>query len=185
MELVNKESLKKTISFINQLTHGIDPIYNSDISGDSLLSNREYRKQLIYIEQALNFLYQNLHGNSFRVYERKASFQLTIDQINEIGIPDEPISVSKLAYNINAIANTEDMKKIKATQITDWLEKMGYLKDNYEENSSRKVCTEKASEIGIFEIEKVNEYGIKYKVNVYSKKAQAYVINNVNSIVNI
>lgn len=180
MGYLDKKELALAADFMAKLSKGIDPITNTILSDDTVLNNRKYIELFSYTEDVLRYLIINNIGEW--TYNTKPELHLSDIEIQNIKISKEPISVSQIAYNINAVADTSHMKKIKATQITEWLTELGYLQEDIEGKTSHKVCTEKAKEIGIQTIEKVNEYDDKYYVSIYHESAQKFIIDNINEI---
>ena len=82
--------------------------------------------------------------------------------------------ISKLEHN---------MKKLKASDVTSWLEQQGYLSEiEYRDGSYCRELTEKSQEIGLILIEKQNQYGNKYNVILYGRNAQEFIINHLSDI---
>ena len=114
--------------------------------------------------------------------KRKIDFYIYELEAQKIKISNDPISVSELTYNINAVIDNYQMKKLKATQITKWLEYNGYLQSDINEKTFHKICTEKAINIGIYRVKKINSYNETYYVNLYRDIAQKFIIKNINNI---
>ena len=67
--------------------------------------------------------------------------------------------------------------------LTKGLEAMGYLETKpLGEEKSYKCPTEKGLQRGIIAEKKVNAYGNEYCVNLYNKKAQRFVMENLEEI---
>ena len=47
-----------------------------------------------------------------------------------------------------------------------------------------KTLTEKSYELDLVSIEKINKYGNKYSVNLYPPKAQKFIVDNLDEIIN-
>ena len=179
MECIDKKELVRVADFMAKLSQGFDPITNMELPDDTVLNNRKYSENFSYTEDVLRYIAINIGRWTFNT---KPDFYISDIEIKEIKISKDPISVSQLAYNINAVADTSKMKKIKATQITSWLTDLGYLQQELEGKTSHKVCTEKAKEVGIYTIEKANEKNYLYSVSLYNENAQKFIIDNINEI---
>ena len=183
MGYLDKEKLASLIEFSNKLSMQYDPISNCKITGVTILNNKDVSIQFRYIAQGLTFLLDHYELFNQKHHSTKLMPYLSPDEIKHAEISIEPISISKIAYNINKILN-EDMKKIKATQITEWLLQHGYLQESTEKETSHKVCTDKSVELGITIVQKVNEFGNVYTVNLYNEYAQRFIYEHINDILN-
>lgn len=180
MKHFNKEELKLAANFFAKLSQGIDPLTNTKLLDDTVLNNRKYLQIFSYTEDALRYLINNnIDGRTFNA---KPDFHLSDLEKREIKISKDPISVSQIAYNINAMVVASLMRKIKATQITSWLTDLGYLQEDQQGKTLHKVSSERATEIGIHTIKKMNKYNKVYYVSIYNENAQKFIIDNINEI---
>ena len=75
------------------------------------------------------------------------------------------------------------MKKLKASQITNWLMQKGFLTETVsDDGKSFKVLTNTSASIGISSIKKESAYGRIYDVNVYNRDGQKYILEHINEI---
>ena len=113
----------------------------------------------------------------------KLPFQLSKEEINNIPISEQAISVSKFTYEINSVSQTQTMRKLKGTQITNWLKDNGLLNEIADENGRLyKVVSEQGQQVGISTQEKTNSSNETYYLNLYNKEAQIYIKENLNEI---
>ena len=78
------------------------------------------------------------------------------------------------------------MKKIKASQITAWLMKEGYLDEiTSDDGKVFKVLTEKSPAIGITAEERKSDYGRIYKVNLYDEEGQRFILDHLDAVVDV
>ena len=83
-------------------------------------------------------------------------------------------------FSINEVYHRQDMKKLKATQITSWLTKQGYLEEiETKDRCICKIATAHGEKIGITSIKKVNSRGEEYITNMYDRDAQKFVLTHV------
>jgi len=96
--------------------------------------------------------------------------------------PNE-VSVSQLTRYINSVISRQGMKKLYATQITNWLETKGMLKTIVDDQYRKaRVVGEKGQRIGIRTQVATNDYGNSFHINLYSTLAQMYIINHLPEI---
>lgn len=114
---------------------------------------------------------------------RKLNFYLSFEERKRIEISKEPIPISVFTYKINELIDNSKMKKLKASQITSWLLKEGYLGE-YKDKDGKifKVLTEKSATVGISAQDRKSDCGRIYKVNMYSEEGQRFIINNLDNI---
>ena len=83
-------------------------------------------------------------------------------------------------FSINEVYHRQDMKKLKATQITSWLTKQGYLEEiETKDRCICKIATAHGEKIGITSIKKVNSRGEEYITNMYDRDALKFVLTHV------
>lgn len=84
-----------------------------------------------------------------------------------------------ICYYINKVISA-DMRKIRGECILDGLEDMGYLYTAEENGSMFRRPTEQGKKLGIEVVERENEYGNKYWVNLYTKDAQYFILDHLD-----
>lgn len=182
MKNINKQELEYTIYFISKLSKGIDPISGIKLSEDTALNNKKYLQAFTYADEFLRCLLKSYNKNARSVLLNKPTSHLPASEMQKVVISKIPLSISEFTYNINVIIDSLGMKKIKATQITWWLTEKDYLQEDERGKTPHKVCTNKATEIGIYTAEKRNKYNNLYYVNLYNDVAQKFIIDNINDI---
>lgn len=111
-------------------------------------------------------------------HEKKLPFYISNKDRERIDISKIPISISKFSYILNHNINDNTMKKIKGSEITDWLMSKGYLKGNL----GVKEITEEGIKIGIFKEYRLGKEGEKYSVNLYNIQAQKFIVDNLGEL---
>ncbi len=169
---------------IDSLLKGIDPQSHLPFGDDSVLKSQFNRDTLNKVSLILEYLIKvgMIPSLDSRV---KFDFYLSKKQKQLIEISQEPISISKFVYNINELVDASVMKKLQATIVTKWLTNRGYLKITNNENGMEfKTLAEKSAELELICQEKTNKYGNKYSVILYPLKAQKFILDNLDEIVN-
>lgn len=178
---MDKQSVISLKSKLEMLSRGIDPVTNIKYSDDSSLNNWDNK---ILFKEVIKILDEILEGKLVKRDKRKkAPFILNPEQIKGIVISDEPISVSAFVRSINLAYSTDNMRKLKASDVTSWLEQQGYLSEiEYYDGCYCRELTKKSQEIGLTLIKKQNQYGNEYNVILYDRNAQEYIINHLSDI---
>ena len=106
-------------------------------------------------------------------------FVIEPEKLNEYEYSDSPIPVSKIAVQINELNKDETRQKLKATDITEWLLNNDYLKATEINGKKYKLPTPKGKELGLATETRVSKDGEWYKIVLYNRAAQEFVIENI------
>lgn len=174
---MKKEELVKLKKIASALLKKEDPESGISFKEDTVLSIPEVEQ---YNQQIYDLL-DNLLEKEYKKmnWRKKKKFSLTKEQKMHIAVSDEPISISKFCYCINKVISA-DMRKIRGEHILDGLEDMGYLYTVEEKGNISRRPTEQGKKLGIEVVERENEYGNKYWVNLYTKDAQCFILDHLN-----
>ncbi|MEG2012872.1 MAG: hypothetical protein RR063_06665 [Anaerovoracaceae bacterium] len=168
---------------INLLIDGVDPSTHLKITVDTILNN-EYNKRLLKeVHEIVSEYLKLCDVNHVFDKRRKLFFYISDEKKKEIPISEQAIPISTFTYTLNEFIDTDIMKKIRGSEITQWLTNKGYLEDiEHCDGKKFKILTEKASEIGMSKETKTNTYGRTYDVNLYGKQAQKFIIDHLDEI---
>lgn len=179
-----KQDLYELRYYADMLEQGIDPTSNMKFKNDTVLNNfeiKQYNGKIKKILDKLIYLMEN--AKELNNKKNKIPFFLLDEQKNLIKLSEESISISELCYRINAVVPS-GMKKLRASDVTRNLEDKGYLKSViWRADKTMKVPTEKGKMLGIQKNERKNAYGNVYYVNLYSLKAQLFIVENVGKLI--
>lgn len=89
------------------------------------------------------------------------------------------VPISQLVEDLNIKYCTEDMKKLRTTVVTDFLQAQGFL---FIDEVGRKRPTRKGNILGINVGYMSDDTGKKYQVNLYNERAQKYILDNLYDI---
>lgn len=174
---------KKIIEDLKMLINGIDPSTRLEITVDTVLNNKYNNMLLKEVHKMLSQCLTVCNGNCVFDKRRKLFFYIDDLQKKEIPISEQAIPISTFAYTLNEFIDATTMKKVKASEITEWLMNEGYLEEiEHEDGKMFKILTDKANEIGMLKETKTNSYGRTYDINLYSAQTQKYIVNHLDSI---
>lgn len=162
---MKKEELIKLKKIAGALLRKEDPLSGASIAQDSVLFIPEVEQ---YNQQIYELL-EKLLGKE----EKKI----------EIPVSEEPISISKFCYRIKE-GMSADRKKVRGEHLLDLLERMGYLYTVEENGTMFRRPTQKGNGLGIEVAERENKYGNKYRVNLYTKDAQRFILDHLDMLSN-
>ena len=112
----------------------------------------------------------------------KIPFSVTPQQLADYVFDDNPITVTEITKKLNNLIDTEEMKGIKTTSITNWLIKINMLEYFADENGkNHKIPTENGIQLGITTQERLGMYG-SYKVVLYDSNVQQFILVNIDTI---
>lgn len=176
---------------INDLGQRVPTKLGSERGIISQLLQISYTKiQLVnyYPKDVQNFIYDNIdsvidfHYNSKQKTSKVKSknlFFITEEQRSQLQIIPNAM-VSEIANELNRVTAENNVKKIQAAWITNWLVSVGFLEIN---TSSKRVSTDDGKSIGITSKLKNRFDGTEYYQNYYSEKAQEFIYDNIDSII--
>lgn len=181
---MNADELLMLKENLEILAEGRDPQTGYSV-GDTMLNSEFNRRVLIDAAEIIDLLLKT-NSNTPKIDKRKKySFHIPKENRKEIEISKEPIPISVFTYAINECIDIKKMKKIKATQITTWLMKKGYLDEvKSSDGKTFKILTEKSKTIGITAEERKSNYGRIYKVNLYDENGQKFILDHLDDITN-
>lgn len=177
------EKLQRAKMYIDKLANGIDPLTDTEMTKDETLNQVRISRCLFYVSEVLGRVIDNGGEIGRKVIVKQLPFTITSEQLAQIEISDQPVGVAIIAKRISEVVD-ENVKKLPATHISNWLLKKGYLTENIYANKKEKVSTAKGEALGIVTVDSVNSQGRSYRKNIYNKDAQQFIINNIIEIEN-
>ena len=109
----------------------------------------------------------------------KLPFVITREQLEKFQFSDEPISVSVITFRINSLVTDANRKKLRSSEITDWLILVEMLALVEISGNRYKFPTKKGEALGLSVERREAESGELYDVVVYNRAAQELIINNL------
>ncbi len=184
MTQVDLSKLDVAITYVERMAEGNNPVKNLPAEEDSVLNNPNVIRCMYFIRDVLVQVKENggvIQGSSGRTAKRPFPFEVLSRFEYE-----EDRSISHFLAQIKALADTPNVKGIGTKPVTDWLKSMGYLVEEYDSSASEKRTrtTEKGEEFGLYMDRRVSMMGKEYQVIMYSRKAQEFIVQNMEAIIN-
>lgn len=179
--------LMELLDYAEKLKDGIDPTTGIDFTEDTILKSPSVRRYNQKVAEILKNIIRNIRGSEIHDYNStpnraKIPYTLSIEKKQAFLYAANYVSISKLVYHMNSLCEPY-MRKIRAVEITEYLQKYGYLKTEEMDNGRNyKVATERGHRLGIVNEKHTNKYGNDYSVNMYDKNAQKFIVNNIEKI---
>ncbi|HZK39205.1 MAG TPA: DNA helicase RecQ [Clostridia bacterium] len=149
-----------------------------DVSGVGKVKLEQYGD--VFIEAIKTF--KNSNTPTQAVQQSSAAQTLEFVK-NSIELSEDPLPIVFLADKINALLFQKSDKSVHAKKITDYLLEKGYLEVEMVDNRNSRVSSEKGRAIGITTNIMPSASGAVRKQNFYSSKAQAFIVDCLEDII--
>lgn len=110
----------------------------------------------------------------------KMEFYIYQEDLIKYNVCDSNVSITEFVQRLNKTFCIEDMKKLRAEQIIDYLVKEGFLERNADKT---KIPSTKGKLMGIGTEERIGKDGEIYKVITYTPKGQLYILDKIYKII--
>ena len=181
MKQFEQAKLDVAIKYVERLADGCNPVNNVPLENDDILNNPNIIRCMYFIKDVLEEVRNNggiIGGKSGK--EPLLPFPIEIlDRFSYV----EDKSITHVLNQIYEPIVNMNVKKVSVTKVTAALKEEGYLLDepNIETGKTRKIPSEKGSELGIYTIER--EYnGRIYESVTYNQNAQRYVVELIRKL---
>lgn len=133
------------------------------------------------LEEIIIFAAQNNSTDNSSKDISGIPFFLTNEELSNFQFSSRPLLISEIAEKLNNLKRNDGMRKIKATDITEWLLKVGALKRICINEQTFKLPGEEGAILGISVEHRTGKQG-QYTVALYNMDAQKFIIDNINSV---
>lgn len=176
------EKMQRAKMYIDKLANGINPIDDATASDSDVINNVRISRCLFYVSEILGQVIDN-NGVIGKPKTSKKDFYLSAESICKFPFSAAPIPVSEITKRLNAIADLAECRKLRHVAITSWLMEIGALElRSTADGRNIKIPTAQGNELGIFEEKRMGMNG-EYRVVVYSREAQQFIIDNIEAII--
>lgn len=180
------ETLMRAKSYIDSLAHGINPIDGSEIPENDTVNHIRITRCLFYVSDILEKIIDNggIEKTEKKSSSGKADFSITYDRLRNFEYSTTPINVTTIVRRINSLKDNDKVKNLKTGDITGFLLEADLLEisQRYDGKQS-KVPTEAGLDLGISMEIRSGMDGRIYHCVLYSRKAQEFIIDNMDSII--
>jgi hypothetical protein len=185
MEKYDMNKLETALVYVRRIADGKDPTNNRPMDSDTILNNPNVIRCMFFVKEVLEKVKENggVIGNNERK-ERKKDFPFEI--LSQFAYREDK-GISKLIDQIYEPVAGQGIKKISGQRINAWMLSSGYLMEIYsaEFQKNIKVPTDKGEILGL-RAERITYQptGQNYISIFYNKKAQEFLISNMEQILN-
>ena len=176
------EKMERARMYLDKLANGIDPLTDQELPHDTILNNVRLARCFFYASDVLRRVIDNSGEIQGGKKPKKQGFSLTPEQLAGFRFSASPISISDLVEKINNIIDTDKMKKISTTMITNWLLDKGFLQEVVKEDGKKsRRPTQQGNGIGLSTEDRVTVRG-SFTVVLYNEEAQAFILDHLIAI---
>lgn len=162
---MNLELLKHAKDYIEKMANGINPLTNENVPDNDIINNVRISRCLFYVNSILG----EVLSNGGIINNKKMPFNISKDEINKYQYSDEDLSISKIVKKINDLVSNENMTKLKATEVSNWLINIGLIMEGTLYGKKVKRPTEKGKIIGMYIEHRIGTHG-DYDIILYKKE---------------
>ena len=170
--------LEHAKSYIDALARGVNPLTGEEIPETEVVNQVRISRCLYFVSAVLGEVLE--YGGVRK--EKTALLPFAPEQLDfsAFSFFKNPVGITVFVSAINDL-RPENMKKLKLTAVTGWLEAEGYLRTEIVNDKKRKRLTEQGAAIGMTEIVREGDFGRGYQV-LYSVSAQRFLIEHLSEI---
>ena len=171
------QNMQRAKMYLDKLARGVDPITDREVPEDSVMNNVRICRCLHYVSGVL----EQVIANGGAIGE-KAPFAISREQMAGIQLSSQPIRISEFTETINRAADDPSRKRLKATDITNWLLERGYLqKELGPDGKQRRSPTELGQRSGIAAQMQQGQNGYYLAIS-YDINAQRLILDHLEEI---
>lgn len=168
--------------FIDKLANGINPLDNTQIPEGDIARNARISGCFAFVSNILGQVYEN--GGIGKV-EKTIPFSVTNEQLAKFEFSVYPISGTDISKKLGNVVKNPLMKTFSVQKLNQWLIQSNLLFETTDHlGKPRKLPTEQGKALGICAEQKMGCDG-EYIAVLFDTKAQHFVIENIQSILNM
>lgn len=170
------EKLLKAKFYCEKLANGIDPISDKAMPFDTVLNQVQLARLFFFLTEYIGEELKPTRKS--RTSPSKLPFLICRSDLSSVEISPYPISISEFSRRVNEHVQDESRQFSHGWPI-EWLLTAGFL--IMSESDSTKLPTDAGKKIGISNETRKGQYK-EYRVTLYNKDAQQFLIDNMDSI---
>lgn len=178
---MNLELLKHAKNYIEKMANGINPLTGETVKDDDLINNIKISRCLFYVNGILGEVISNGGITNTKTKTKKTPFKINEETLSKYPYSEEPIPISKIVEKINNLNQNDNMYKLRATTVSEWLSSIGLLEETQINGRNFRIPTEKGKEMGMY-LENRIGYSGEYVITMYPRKMQEFIIDNFDFI---
>ena len=171
-------------SYLDKLANGINPLTDETLPESDIVNQVRISRCLFFVSDILRQVIEN-GGLRKAPKAARIPFELSTEQIDRFQLFEQPIFISAITERINSLIENENMRRLSHRSITTFLERGGYLVQyNDAQGKTKREPTDRGLGLGISTEERTGLRG-DYKVVLYNKNAQQFILDHISQIAEI
>ncbi len=181
------ETIMRAKMYLDKLANGINPLDDTRIPDDEVVNQVRLSRCFFFVSDVLRRVIENggINPPAKAAKQKKASkmpFDLPFAEREAFDFSQSSIPITEICHRLNALIDTECMKKIAYREIRNWLVEIGMLEEKLLADGKKKYApTANGQQIGILSEERNGMYG-PYEVVLYGCDAQHFIVDNLDGI---
>ncbi|MGN1344142.1 MAG: hypothetical protein ACI4U3_06140 [Traorella sp.] len=181
MENRELELLNRAKMYMDKLANGIHPVTGEVLPDSDVVNDIKVSRCLFYILNVLQHVIDN-RGVVSKKSNKKETFSITQEELNQYDYSNQWLSVSQIAQHISSLVKNEQMKRLKTTSITNWLEYKNILTYKLINEKKQRIPTEEGIRFGIKSETKVSYNNQPYETVYYNQTVQRFIVERIYEI---
>ncbi len=183
------EMMARAKRYLEELAAGRDPLTGDPVGEDSVISNPRLRRCFRYAAQVLG---QDAEREERRFLRARAKEQrerrvnptsFSREALERFSFSDEPIPIMQIAARFNDLLADDTVKKLCYRDVSAFLLDAGILREaGSGDGKAKRLPTPFGESLGVLVENRVNKAGTPYSGVVYSRSAQRFIVDNIDSI---
>ena len=184
--MTDLETMKYAKLYLEKLANGINPLTNEPVPESDCINQVRISRCLFYSANIIGKVIDNNGMVGYQKKTQKRPFYISKEQLSKYVFDETPILASEIANKINTLVDLNNYSRLKTTSITTFLLSNNLLVERISTNDIKyKVPTAQGSLLGITRKQRSREDGNTFFVNVFDKRAQSFVLEHMDEIIEI
>lgn len=180
---IDQNKLETAIVYLQRIADGNNPVNNMPADEESVLNDPNVIRCMYFVKEVLEEVKRN-NGVIGKKSKRPPKEEFPIKEVAATFAYQEDKTITSFLAQVNDLIDTEKFQKLGCNIIIQWLLNKEYIEEkSFEEFGKKyKVPTEQGKELGMYTEKRMGKTGTRYIVTIYGKKAQEYIISNLEQI---
>ncbi len=176
------ETLQRAKMYLDQLSVGVNPLDGSAVPAGDVVCQARLVRCFRYVSGVLGQVIDSGGTEAPAKRAKKRPYQVPLARRAAFQFSDVPLAASELARRLTALGE-DDMRGLSYRALTAWLVETGLLAVVHSEGGGgHKRPTAAGLEMGISVEERTGAKG-PYRVVVYHRAAQQFILDNLDAII--
>ena len=174
------ERLNKAIIYVSRMANGHNPINNSLVDDSEIFNNPNFIRCMYFIKDVL----ESVQKNGGVIGRKSNKFPFPLEVLENFQY-QEDTTISKFFKQINELIDESKYEKLKFKPVLDYLKENEFIITKEMQGYDRKVTvvTDKGMDLGLYNEVRTLLDGRRYLAVIYSKRAQMFIINNIEELI--